>query len=57
MDKRKIYQPAYHLKDNFIVYNLNVLALFSIKWFKTCIGYKAKPLIFGPIELQKEPSH
>ena len=57
MDKSKIYQPAYHLKDNFIVYNLNELALFSIKWFKSCIGYKAKPVIFGPIELQKEPSH
>ena len=40
-----------------MVYNLNVVGFFSIKWFKSCSGLKAKPFTFDPIELQKNLSY
>ena len=40
MDKSKIYQPAYHLKENFMVYNLNVLALFQLSGLKVVLVTK-----------------
>ena len=46
MKKSKISQPAYHSKDCFMDYNLNVVLFLYVKGFKTYSGLNGKPFYF-----------
>ena len=46
MYKSSIYQPAYHSKKTFMVYNLNLVRFLYIKWFKGYSGLNTKPFYF-----------
>ena len=46
MYKSKIYQPAYHSKKSFMVYNLDLGLFFYFKWFKGFSGLNVIALYF-----------
>ena len=54
MYKSNIYQPAYHSKKTFMVYNLNLVRFLYIKWFKGYTGLNTKPFYFSCNMIQKK---
>ena len=54
MYKSKIYQPAYHSKENFMDYNLNVVLFLYLKRFKSYSGLNEKPFYFSSHRIEKK---
>ena len=53
MYKNKIYESAYHSKENYMVYNFHVRHFF-VKQFESSSGLKVILLHFDPLKLQKK---
>ena len=54
MYKSKIYQPAYHSKENFKVYNFNCRLFLYLKGFKSSSGLNVIVFYFQQYRIAKK---